>query len=73
MMIEVEIGRQRARFDGVWDGADADMIAAFNAGSLDPSGADPDPELTEARRVVAAYGGRIVRQEPPEYVEGRVY
>lgn len=74
--VEVTIGGMRAVAAGrAWLEGDEPLLTMLR-GLLqvrDATGYDPFPALTIAQEAVARYGGRIVDQAPPEYVEGRVY
>lgn len=75
-MVEVEIGGMRAIAEGLaWTKGDNELLAMLRQDLLirDNGGYDPFPALTIANEAIALYGGRIIRQEPPEYVDGRVY
>ena len=75
-MVEVEIGGMSATAEGYeWTRGDSDLLAILRQDLQIriAEGYDPFPALTIATEAISRYGGRIVRQEPPEYVEGRVY
>ena len=75
-MVEIEIGTSRATITGErWTSGDETLLSILRQDSeiRRPFGYDPFPALTIAQEAIARYGGRIVRQEPPDYVVGRVY
>jgi len=75
-MVEVEIGGMRAIAEGLaWTSGDADLLAILRQDLAIRVGAgyDPFPALTIAQEAIALYGGRIIRQEPPEYAAGTIY
>lgn len=75
-MVEVEIGGMRAIAEGLaWTKGDPDLLALLQQDLQirASTGYDPFPALTIAQEAVALYGGRIVRQEPPNYVPGTIY
>lgn len=75
-MVEVEIGGFRAVIVGKeWAEGDPVLLRTLRQDlSIRPyAGYDPFPALTIAQEAIQRYGGSIVRQEPPAYVEGRVY
>lgn len=75
-MVEVEIGGVRAVAEGYqWTSGDARLLRTLrgNAAVFGWAAYEPFPALTLARDAVSRYGGRIVRQQPPEYAPGRVY
>lgn len=75
-MVEIEIGAMRATISGVdWVKGDDLLLRLLRQDLVvrESIGYDPFPALTIANEAIARYGGRIIRQEPPEYVEGRVY
>ena len=75
-MVEVEIGGVRATIVGMeWTEGDASLLRTLRQDlAIRPySGYDPFPALTIAQEAIRHYGGRIVRQDPPEFMEGRIY
>ena len=75
-MVEVEIGGLSATIAGyAWiDGDEPLLTTLAQDAQVRPKGDyDPFPALTIANEAIARYGGRIVSQEPPEHVPGRVY
>ena len=75
-MVEVEIGGVRAIIEGTtWTQGSPTLLRTLQQDALvrPYSGYDPFPALTIATEAITRYNGRIVRQQPPEYVEGRVY
>lgn len=75
--VEVEIAGRRAVAAGwAWVEGDATLLEMLRQDLRQRErtiGYDPFPALTLAEEAVARYGGRIVGQALPEYVEGRVY
>jgi len=76
MAVTVKVGPYMATIDGwEWTGDNEALIALLNA-NLDPdgpSGADPDPDGNEAKRIAELFKGEVVSQDEAEYVEDRVY
>jgi hypothetical protein len=61
--------------DGVWSCSAAPMLDSF-LNMRDPDGhggSDPNPELTEAKRVVELFGGEIVRCDTPAFDPKAIY
>jgi hypothetical protein len=60
-------------------GQDADMVdimqraADYELEHFDPSGADPNPELTLATRIAEAFDGEVTSHDEAEYDPDVVY
>lgn len=75
-MVEIQIGRLRATAVGwEWTTGDHPLLTTLrqDAEVRPYTGYDPFPALTLAEEAIQRYGGRIVAQQPPAYVAGRVY
>ncbi len=73
-IIEIH-GIQAMLFEGRWSSSDAVFESLLND-MLDPdgpSGADPQPDVTEAERIAKELGGKVVEFEFDESPEGLVY
>lgn len=75
-MVEIEIGGLRAIARG-WEWVQGDdtllKILRQDLSIMPKHEYSPFPALTLANAAIERYGGEIIRQEPPEYTEGRVY
>lgn len=71
------------RFDSVlatingyeWE-CDDSVLKALLDSMLDPDGpspSNPQPDITEARRVAEVLGGEVMEEIPEEHEEGKVY
>lgn len=76
-MVEVEIGGMRCKAVGTeWPEGEEPLLGILRQDLLmrrAPLTYDPFPALTIAQEAIERYGGRIVRQDPPEHEEGRIY
>ena len=75
-MVEIEIGGLSATIAGyAWVDGDEPLLTTLQQDAqVSPRGDyDPFPALTIAKAAIARYGGRIIQQDPPEHVAGRVY
>lgn len=75
-MVKIETMKQIATINKYkWQSKNEALTAMLNAylPTNGPSGADPNPDLTAARNIVAIFGGEILHADPTEYVEGRIY
>lgn len=77
MPVVISLGGQRATIDdGAWTSDDPNLQEFLNEvkdEDLD-SGADPWPDMTQARDVLRRYGGQIVDEgQPPRSRLGRVH
>ncbi len=76
-MVEIEINGERATIKGgVWTAPRASVAQALNDDvAVRPAtfAYEPWPDMAIAQEVIQRYGGRIVSQEKPEFIEGRVY
>jgi hypothetical protein len=61
--------------NGVWSSDEPSFDKLLN--SMLPedgqSGADPQPDITEAHRVAGLLGAKVVKEEADEHTKGRVY
>jgi hypothetical protein len=68
MAATIRIGDTEATIDGYeWSSDDKTLEKLLNL-MLDPfgpSGADPNPDVTAARRIAARVGGEVIRQDAP--------
>lgn len=76
-MTQIEIGGQRAVIVGrEWTDGDEPLLSILRQDLVirdDRLTYDPFPALTIAQEAISRYGGRIIRQEPPDYDEGAIY
>lgn len=76
-MVEVEIGGMRCKAIGnEWTEGDDPLLGILQQDLImrrDVLNYDPFPAMTIALEAIERYGGRIVRQDPPSYVGGRIY
>lgn len=75
-MVEVEIGGMTAQIIGEeWTEGDSVLLRTLrqDLSIRAYAGYDPFPAHTIANEAIQRYGGRIIRQRPPKYVEGRIY
>lgn len=75
-MVEVQIGGVTATAIGrTWAEGDALLLRTLRQDLRWRvwESYDPFPALTLAEEAIQRYGGRIVTQQPPAYVAGRVY
>ena len=76
MAATIRVGKFEATVeDLVWTSEYPDFTDMLNSmlSPNGPSGADRNPDLTAAQKAVAFLGGEVVRFDPAEYVEGRIY
>lgn len=57
----------------VWSSDIPQFTQLLNGMRKPLSGADPNPDLTLAEEAVRRLGGRVVRFDESEYVDGRIY
>lgn len=75
-MVTVEIGGQNATIEGrEWESGDPTLLQSLTQDLAMRQAPlyDPYPDLSIAEEAVRVYGGRIIQQDPPEHVAGRVY
>ena len=66
--IEFDDGRIARVDGGTWSADDKDLQAFLNrqAEDADPTGSDPDPDLTQAFVALSFFPGRIIESDDPE-------
>lgn len=76
-MVEIEINGVRATIEGrIWRAARPSVAQALNDDvAVRPAtfAYEPWPDMAIAQEAIQRYGGRIVRQAKPAFVEGRIY
>lgn len=75
-MVEVEIGGEHATIAShEWVSGDELLLSILrqDLAIRDNGDYDPFPALTIATEAVNRYGGRIIRQEPPDYDPKLIY
>lgn len=58
---------------GTWECAHAPIREALRLTMEPTTGDDPDPDLTAATRAAELLGGEVTANDPPPYVDDRVY
>ena len=76
MAATIRTSQGEATIDGwKWTSENKELATVLNQ-ELDPagpSGADPDPDGNEARRMAAKFGGEVIRRDKVPYDKDEIY